>query len=323
MSDSHQRRSSNIKTSFHYDIEKISESTEDAQNDGSGLLFDTDAKSQTGHSQSQARRRTFQRFFSVAFSFLVVITFINFIYYTAKQGSKSISSQASLKSGSSLLESERELLSRLESDKIVSPVNAKSANTGNNVMNFDESQGLTPQIDELVNAEIQKQQQSDIGTVSDPEEDDEELEADDSVRSQNDLKEIFAVNPVIILSSDPSSPKQKQLETILMNINIHPEPKVVNLFKHPNYESILKYLKHYESYTTIPTGTTGTIKNNLVYASHEDDADSEEQSAVDDIPRLFVGGSPYGNYKSIFTLYKNNNLQSYLRERGRGTITIG
>ena len=58
---------------------------------------------------------------------------------------------------------------------------------------------------------------------------------------QENLKEIFSVNPIIVLSLNNQIDK---LNTILLNLNISPEPKIINLSRHPNYLNILKYLKN-------------------------------------------------------------------------------
>ncbi|KAK6198666.1 uncharacterized protein RJT21DRAFT_122251 [Scheffersomyces amazonensis] len=115
------------------------------------------------------------------------------------------------------------------------------------------------------------------------------------------LKEIFAVNPIIIISNN--NPLQHKFETILMNINIHPEPKIVDLLKHPDYSEIMSYLE-------------------VEFADELEDEDAMENDD-DDIPRLFIAGKSYGNYYKIFKLYESNLLQSYLREHGKGKITIG
>ncbi|KAK6465592.1 hypothetical protein DFJ63DRAFT_25260 [Scheffersomyces coipomensis] len=134
-------------------------------------------------------------------------------------------------------------------------------------------------------------------------------------KAQSDLKEIFAVNPIILISNNNQF--QHKFETILMNINIHPEPKIVNLIKHPNYKSILSYLES--------TFEDLNDDDNVDYKElDEDDKESLHQlNKGDNIPRLFIGGVPHGNYYKILDLFEKNQLQSYLRENGKGKITIG
>lgn len=129
-----------------------------------------------------------------------------------------------------------------------------------------------------------------------------------------DLKEILSISPIIIISTP--SPQQQQLENILMNLNITPQPTIVNLSKHPNYQSILSYLQQYESHShTVETHTspTGIIKLDLKEVAEDED----------NIPRVFIGAVPVGNFHEIFELYNDSKLVNYLKERGKGKISIG
>ncbi|EER34962.1 predicted protein [Candida tropicalis MYA-3404] len=121
------------------------------------------------------------------------------------------------------------------------------------------------------------------------ENDDLEQDPDMHILVQENLKEIFSVNPIIVLSLNNQIDK---LNTILLNLNISPEPKIINLSRHPNYLNILKYLKN---------------------INHSD---------VENIPRLFLGGLPVGTSKEIIEMYENNELISYLRSKGEGLINV-
>lgn len=129
-----------------------------------------------------------------------------------------------------------------------------------------------------------------------------------------DLKEILTISPIIILSTP--SQHQQQLENILMNMNITPQPTVINLTKHPNYKNILSYLQQYESHShTVVTHSnpTGIIKLDT----------KEEPDVEDNIPRVFIGAVPVGNFHEIFELHEQGKLVGYLKERGKGKICIG
>lgn len=133
------------------------------------------------------------------------------------------------------------------------------------------------------------------------------------VDPQNDLKEIFSVSPLIIFSKSEKSEKQKELENIfLLELNIVPEPKVVDLTKHPRHTQIIEYLTSYS-----------THEQNLA-TSHSSDVDYEQdsKSEVDNIPRVFLGGVPIGNCKDIVRKFDDNELLGYLREIGHGLISV-
>ncbi|ABN66117.2 predicted protein [Scheffersomyces stipitis CBS 6054] len=325
MSDSHQRRSSHNKTSFYYDIEKVASTPENSKDDE-----ELDSKTNSAKANIQMRSRTLNYAITIVFVIVSIVAIFNFIAYTFNNSPKTISNENFRAAGSSILNSEKELLDRLVSDKIVSN-HLGTTNPDNNYMKFDaDSKSLSDKVDNLINAEIKKQQDTEDSEINDnssnnvggDENDDDDDDDDSSITAQKDLQEIFAVNPVIILSLNPESPKQKKLETILMNINIHPEPKVVDLFRHPDYKKIASYLKSLDI-KAIPSGTSsGNIKNDLVYST-PDNEDDDEYSSEDNIPRLFIGGMPTGNFKSIFRLYKSNSLQTFLREHGKGHISIG
>ncbi|CAX44025.1 conserved hypothetical protein [Candida dubliniensis CD36] len=107
---------------------------------------------------------------------------------------------------------------------------------------------------------------------------------------QANLKEMFAISPMVVLS--PTN-QIDELQTILTKLNINPQPKFINLSKHPNYLNIKQYLKK-------------------IYNIDEDDH----------IPKVFLGGIPIGDSNKIIEMYKENQLISHLREKGQGLINI-
>ena len=138
----------------------------------------------------------------------------------------------------------------------------------------------------------------------------------DTVSVAFDLKEMMLISPVTILLDDEitSSPeKNKFLEILFKSLKINPEPKVVNLSKHPHHTEIVDYL---EKYAKHEYGTSA-------HEVSEDDEDEDEKAPpVREIPRLFVGGLPVGRFNDIIDEYKNNELINHLRESGKGLITV-
>lgn len=138
----------------------------------------------------------------------------------------------------------------------------------------------------------------------------------DTINVAFDLKEMMLISPVTILLDDnvTSSPeKNKFLEILFKSLNINPEPKVVNLSKHPHHTEIVDYLHKYAKHEY------GTSYDEV----SEDDEDEDEQaSSAKEIPRLFVGGLPVGRFSDIIDEYKNNELIAHLRESGKGLINV-
>lgn len=122
---------------------------------------------------------------------------------------------------------------------------------------------------------------------------------------KSNLKEIFSLSPVIILILDENN--DRLFESILINLYIHPEPKTINLAKHPNHVNIINYLK--------------LNQNNPGEDEEHDDSDIEEVGN-DQLPRLFIGGRPMGTRDEIVSMYENNELVEYLKNKGKGLITI-
>lgn len=169
--------------------------------------------------------------------------------------------------------------------KVSSPSAHKIAQDGSLVsINTDDRE----QEEYKINEEDYDKNSIEIQHASDMEEDND-LERDPEIilKVKENLKEIFSVNPIIILSLNNQI---DEFLTILLNMNISPEPKVINLSKHPNFSHILKYLKNVNG--------------------------SDEEN----IPRLFLGGQPVGTSQEIIDMYKNNELISYLRSKGQGLI---
>ncbi len=107
---------------------------------------------------------------------------------------------------------------------------------------------------------------------------------------QANLKEMFAISPMVVISQ---TNQIDELQTILTKLNINPQPKFINLSKHPNYLNIKQYLKK-------------------IYNIDEDDH----------IPRVFLAGIPIGDSDKIIEMYKENQLISHLREKGQGLINV-
>lgn len=140
----------------------------------------------------------------------------------------------------------------------------------------------------------------------------------DDVNVAFDLKEMMLISPVTILLDDEvrSLPeKNKFLEILFKSLNINPEPKVVNLSKHPHHTEIVDYLHKYAKHEY------GTSTDEV--SEDDDDEDEDEQAPpAREIPRLFVGGLPVGRFNDIIDEYKNNELIAHLRESGKGLINV-
>ncbi|CUM56604.1 uncharacterized protein AC631_04393 [Debaryomyces fabryi] len=139
--------------------------------------------------------------------------------------------------------------------------------------------------------------------------------ASDTVNVAFDLKEMMLISPVTILLDDDvsSSPeKNKFLEILFKSLSINPEPKVVNLSKHPHQTEIVDYLHKYSKHEY------GSSNEEV-----SDDEDEDEQATpTREIPRLFVGGLPVGRFNDIIDEFKNNELIAHLRESGKGLINV-
>lgn len=136
-----------------------------------------------------------------------------------------------------------------------------------------------------------------------------------SPNTQSALKEILLVSAMtILLSNDPqsSSPnskeKEKQVVNIIKSLSITPQPTMVNLIKHPKYDEIVEYLKTYQ-YHKIDDST-------------ESDSEDIVEVTVENIPSVFIGGLPVGNYDDIIEMYDKKKLVTYLRLVGKGIISV-
>ncbi|KAL6450669.1 hypothetical protein SBY92_000915 [Candida maltosa Xu316] len=126
-------------------------------------------------------------------------------------------------------------------------------------------------------------------TTVEEEQQQQEQEADFE-KVKESLDEIFSISPLIILSLNN---RVEKLHKIIMNLNIDPEPKIINLSKHPNYINIVKYLQN---------------------INKSDDEDN--------IPKVFLSGSPIGSDDEIIEMYENDELVDYLKAKGQGLISI-
>lgn len=135
--------------------------------------------------------------------------------------------------------------------------------------------------------------------------------AGEDVNIPLDLKEMMLISPITILLDDESDDVQKTkfLEILFQTLSINPEPKIVNLSKHPHYHQIMTYLQNYAHHEYTP-----------VEASSEDEDDADWRHV--DIPRLFVGGIPMGRFNDIISKYNDHELITYLKENGKGLISI-
>ena len=145
-------------------------------------------------------------------------------------------------------------------------------------------------------------------------------ETPDTINPQGDLLEILSVSPIVILSSssapaslevdDSDSPQDQEslhdnklesqvMEIMLGFLRITPEPRVVDLAKHPHHNEIVHYLQSYSMHT----------------AENEDDE-------VVDIPRVFIGGQPIANHKQVVEKYYNKDLIEFLKHHGKGIINV-
>lgn len=106
-----------------------------------------------------------------------------------------------------------------------------------------------------------------------------------------DLREIFAVTPVLLLVDRPSA-KLRQVEVALRKLSITPEMTVVDLAQHPNHDAIVDYLENISLWG-------------------------------DDVPRLFIGGRPEATLDDILRWDQEGSLASTVRARGNGLISLG
>ncbi|CAH6720348.1 hypothetical protein CLIB1444_03S09912 [[Candida] jaroonii] len=118
---------------------------------------------------------------------------------------------------------------------------------------------------------------------------------------QKDLAEILSINSIVILTNEENIKLQTKVENILKNYKITPEIKFIKLNKHPNYDNIYQYLKKF------------TISDYGIEINNDDE---------NDIPRLFIGGLPMGNYKDIIRKANAEELYGYLKKYGKGLITL-
>lgn len=202
-------------------------------------------------------------------------------------------------------------------------------------------------------------EQDDLDEIKDNEQDLNDVEY--KIDPKQDLKEILSISPITILINNnkdtknninpnddnekPNAEYTKQLEflKILQNsLTITPEPKVVNLIKHPHYHEILNYLKTYkqheiQSVQKISAPVPTSIKHDIKYNSKKSIIDDEVENVdedneiedyesgnddYNDIPRLFIGGLPVADYNLIIEKYNNGELIDFLRDQGKGLISI-
>lgn len=107
-----------------------------------------------------------------------------------------------------------------------------------------------------------------------------------------DLREIFAVTPVLLLVDRPLA-QLKRVEVALRKLSITPEMTVVDLLQHPNHAAINDYLENLSLW------------------------------GGDGIPRLFIGGRPEATLDDILRWDGDGTLALTVRARGNGLISLG
>lgn len=134
------------------------------------------------------------------------------------------------------------------------------------------------------------------------------VEAMEEADPKQDLKEMLLVAPVVVLldDEDVNSASRREFMAILnargSGFRLTPEPVVVYLDKHPHRDGILSYLRR--------------------YMSHELAHHISEGLEEDDIPRLFIGGLPMGNYQHVIESFRAGDLMDELIEKGNGLVSI-
>ncbi|KAK7679932.1 hypothetical protein QCA50_017092 [Cerrena zonata] len=143
-------------------------------------------------------------------------------------------------------------------------------------------------------------------------------EEEEEVDAQADLKEMLSIAPITLLLNEETPPEKQGrfLQILLYSFSIIPEPVTVELHRHPHYYQVYQYLKSYTQHEQTTTTTTSTIKD----AQYSTDTYREDE---DHIPRLFIGGTPVGDYDCIIKLYDEGKLVDFLREKGDGLINVG
>lgn len=129
-----------------------------------------------------------------------------------------------------------------------------------------------------------------------------------------DMSEILLIAPVKVLLDEDSveeklerAKEQNKFLEIVSSLGITPEPKIVNLAKHPHCHEIKDYLRTYASrMTKETTGETQDVSSGV----------------TKDIPRLFIGSVPVGSFGKIIEMSNENRLASYLKANGKGLISI-
>lgn len=127
---------------------------------------------------------------------------------------------------------------------------------------------------------------------------------------QHDIKEMLLVSPVtILLSDEPEDLEQSRfMEIIFGALSINPEPRIVNLRKHPHCNQIVEYLRRFSR----------RVEGLGLSSEHSD----EVKDAKSDFPRLFMGGLPLGKYSEIIEMYQQEELVLFLQEHGKGLVSV-
>lgn len=133
------------------------------------------------------------------------------------------------------------------------------------------------------------------------------------------LKEMLLIAPITVLVGDTqdTDKQDKVLRILFQDLHITPEPKKIDIRRHPLCDSVIEYLQKYYGrgdsykYKISPDGL------------HHSTSSTSSDNANDSIPRLFVGGLPVGSFDDILRMAKQGDLVTLLRAKGEDLITIG
>lgn len=132
------------------------------------------------------------------------------------------------------------------------------------------------------------------------------------------LKEMLLIAPITVLVGDTQDmdKQDKVLQILFQDLHITPEPKKIDIRRHPLCDSIIEYLQKYY-------GRGDSYKYKIPPVSlHQSTSNTDSDNANDNIPRLFVGGLPVGSFDDILRMAKQGELVTLLKAKGEDLITI-
>ncbi|CCE82386.1 Piso0_002110 [Millerozyma farinosa CBS 7064] len=144
------------------------------------------------------------------------------------------------------------------------------------------------------------------------------LKAPSAHESLEALKEMLSIAPITVLVGDTcdTDKQDKVLRILFQDLHITPEPKKIDIRRHPLCDSIIEYLQKYY-------GRGDSYKYKTPPADSRYSSSSSSDNANDSIPRLFVGGLPVGSFDDILHMAKEGELVTLLRAKGEDLIVIG